>query len=107
MAKKQILVESQYILRVIPSEQLMAFVKMRNDEEMWKNLQQYFRDQKFHKMDTIYGFRRPKDQDGIFKNAIEHEYYAGRIAEMVVFLQVIENASDELARRERMTEVKK
>lgn len=107
MVKKLILGESQDILRAIPSEQLMAFVKLRNDEEMWKNLQIYFREQKFHKMDTIYRFRRPKDQDGVIKNAIEHEYYAGRIAEMVVLLQVIENAADELTRRERLAEAKK
>ncbi len=77
------------------------FVKMRHDPEIWENLKQFSLEQKGIKMDEIYRLRRPKNQDDIIKNAIEHEYYAARIAALVVLLQVCENASDELERRER------
>jgi hypothetical protein len=41
----------------------------------------------------------------MIKNAVEHEYFAGRIAEMVILLQIMENASDEMERRERKSKV--
>lgn len=97
---KVILGEAQDILKILPIEQLKMFSKMRLDKS-WPTLCQFFKDQKNIKMDKIYRLRRPKNQDDMVSNAIEHEYYAGRISEGVVFLQICENASDEIERRER------
>lgn len=89
------------ILRLLPVEQLSMFVKMRLDPIIWENLQKFAREQKEIKMDQIYRLRRPKTQDDVLRNAIEHEYYAARIASLVVLLQLCENAQEELERRER------
>lgn len=99
--RKLILGECADILRVLPVEQLSMFVKMRLDTEIWENIQKFSREQKEIKMDQIYRLRRPKTQDDVLKNAIEHEYYAARISSLVVLLQLMENAQDELERRER------
>ena len=99
--KKLILGECADILRVLPVEQLSMFAKMRLDKDIWDNMQKFAREQKDIKMEQIYRLRRPKTQDDVLKNAIEHEYYAARISSLVVFLQLIENAQDELERRER------
>ena len=99
--KKLILGECADILRVLPSEQLNMFAKMRLDTEIWDNMQKFAREQKDVKMDQIYRLRRPKTQDDVLKNAIEHEYYAARITSLVVLLQLMENAQEELERRER------
>jgi len=98
---KQILGECSDILHVLPVEQLSMFAKMRLDPEIWDNLQKFSREQKDIKMDQIYRLRRPKTQDDVLRNAIEHEYYAARVAANVVLLQLCENAQDELERRER------
>jgi len=99
--KRQLLVETDYILRNLPVEQLSMFVKMRLDTEIWENLLKFAREQKEIKMDDIYRLKRPKTQDDVLKNAIEHEYYAARITSNVILLQLCENAQDELERRER------
>jgi len=99
--KRQLLVEADYILRNLPVEQLSMFVKMRLDSEIWENLLKFAREQKEIKMDDIYRLKRPKTQDDVLKNAIEHEYYAARITSNVILLQLCENAQDELERRER------
>jgi hypothetical protein len=99
--KKLILGECADILRVLPSEQLNMFAKMRLDTEIWENMQKFAKEQKDIKMDQIYRLRRPKTQDDVLKNAIEHEYYAARITSLVIILQLMENAQDELERRER------
>lgn len=98
---KVILGECSDILRIMPVEQLSMFVKMRLDKEIWEQFQKFAREQKDIKMDQIYRLRRPKTQDDVTRNAIEHEYYAARIASLVVLLQLMENAQDELERRER------
>jgi len=99
--KKLILGECADILRVLPVEQLSMFAKMRLDKDIWDNMQKFAREQKDIKMEQIYRLRRPKTQDDVLRNAIEHEYYAARITSLVVILQLMENAQDELERRER------
>jgi len=99
--KKLILGECADILRVLPVEQLSMFAKMRLDKDIWDNMQKFAREQKDIKMEQIYRLRRPKTQDDVLRNAIEHEYYAARITSLVVMLQLMENAQDELERRER------
>lgn len=101
MPKKLILGECHDILRAIPIKQLNMFVKLRLDEEIWTELNNFAHDQKMIKMDAIYRLRRPKDQDEIIRNALDHEYYASRIASNAILLQIIENAQEELERRER------
>lgn len=101
--KRIILGEAQDILAILPSDQLKAFDRMRHDKAVWEPLQQFCYDQKQIKLDCMYRLRRPKTQDEVIKNAIEHEYYAARIASLVVLLQVMENAAGELERRERKT----
>jgi len=98
---KVILGECSDILKIMPAEQLNMFVKMRLDKEIWEQFQKFAREQKDIKMDQIYRLRRPKTQDDVLRNAIEHEYYAARISSLVVLLQLMENAQDELERRER------
>lgn len=104
---KPIIGEATDILRNAPSEQLSVFVEIRNNEKMWDALRAFVRDQKMIKQDQIYRLRRPKDINDIIKNTVDHEYYASRIAGNVVLLQVIENASDELERRERALKTQK
>jgi hypothetical protein len=99
--KKQLLGECVDILKILPSEQLNMFTKMRLDPEIWDNFQKFAREQKEIKMDQIYRLRRPKTQDDVLRNSIEHEYYAARITSLVVLLQLMENAQEELERRER------
>lgn len=77
------------------------FAKLRLDESTWDLLKKFVHDQKMIKMDAIYRLRRPKNQDEFLRNALDHEYYASRIASLVILLQIIENAQDELERRER------
>jgi hypothetical protein len=101
MAKALVLGEVHDILRNMPADQLRYFYEMRQNKKNWEALLSFFKDQKQMKMDSIYRLRRPKTQDDMIKNAVEHEYYAGRIAADVVFLQIAENAGDELERRER------
>ena len=57
---KQILHETQIILRNLPSEQLNMFAKMRLDTEIWDNMNRFIHDQKGIKMDDIYCLHRPK-----------------------------------------------
>lgn len=96
-----ILGETEMILRSMTGEQLMAFNSIKDDSKLYKALLDYAHDQKLIRMDKIYRLRRAKSQDDLIKNGIEHEYYSGRIAELVVFLQIIENAFAELEKRER------
>lgn len=98
---KQVLGECQDILAMLPIEQLKMFAKMRLDTEIWDNFQKFARDQKQIKLDQIYKLRRPRTQDDVIKNAVEHEYYAARVSSVVVLLQLMENAGDEIERRER------
>ncbi len=42
-----------------------------------------------------------KSQDDLIRNGLEHEYYAGRIADLVLLLQLMENADSEIERRVR------
>lgn len=98
---KMMVGETQDILKIMPSEQLIAMSKIRHDVKLWEAIKAFARDQKLIKMDQIYRLRRPKSQDDLIKNLGDHEYYAGRIAELAVILQIMENASDELERRER------
>ena len=104
--KKIILGEAHDVLRTMPSEQLAFFAKIRQDTKGWEVLQSYVKDQKFIHMDKIYRLRRPKTQDDLIKNQMDHEYYAGRIADMVLLLQICANASNELERRERRAKKK-
>jgi len=98
---KLMLGECSDILRALPVEQLSMFAKMRLDKDIWENMQKFALEQKNIKMDQIYRLRRPKVQDDVLRNAIEHEYYAARITSLVVLLQLMENAQEELERRER------
>ncbi len=93
--------EVEDILRIMPIEQLKIFAKMRLDKDIWPTFQQFAKDQRQIKLDQIYRLRRPRTEDDLIKNAVEHEYYAARIAGLVVILQLMENASNELERRER------
>jgi hypothetical protein len=99
--KKPVLGEVHDILRIIPASQLEMFSRIRKDEKMWEAFQQYCRDQKYIKMDQIYRLNRPKSQDDLIKNQIDQEYYKGRIADLVLLLQIMENADDEIERRVR------
>lgn len=102
--KKQILAESEIILRQIPLEQLKMFDSWKKNEETWTTLKEFVRFQKAVKTDEIYRLRRPRSQDEMVRNAIEHEYYAARISSLVVLLQIAENAEDEMNRREKKEE---
>lgn len=93
--------ECHDILRIISLSQLKMFDKLRKDSDFWETFQSFVRDQKLIKLDKIYRLRRPKSNDDIIKNAIELEYYAARISGLVVLLQLMENAEDELERRDR------
>lgn len=99
--KRIILGETHDILKVMPVDQLKFFYEIRMDEKKWKALTDFVLAQKQVKLDAMYRLRRPKSQDDIVHNAVEHEYYAGRIASDVILLQIAENAGDELERRER------
>lgn len=102
MAKRKMtLGETDVILQNLPIEQLKMFAKMRLDPDIWTNMQGFTRDQKQIKVDAIYRFKRPRTNDDLVKNAVDHEYYAARITALVVLLQLMENASDEIERRER------
>jgi hypothetical protein len=104
--KKLILGEAHDIIRTMPSEQLGFFAKIRLNTDDWEIFKNYCKDQKFIHMDKIYRLRRPKSQDDLIKNQMDHEYYAGRIADLVLLLQICENASNELERRERSAKKK-
>jgi hypothetical protein len=106
MAKKVIPGEAHDILKVMPSEQLRFFYEIRNNEKQWDALQSYVRSQKAVKLDQMYRIRRPKTQDDLTKNAIEHEYCAARIAGDVLLLHLAENAGSELERRDRSNKKK-
>ena len=101
MAKKIILGECSDILKSMSFEQLEFFNKIRKNDKDWAVFQQYVKDQKLIKMDQIYRLRRPKTQDDLIKNNGDHEYYAGRIADLVILLQICENAGEELEMRAR------
>lgn len=101
MAKKIMPGEAHDILKVMPSEQLRFFYDVRHNKKNWEALQAYVQMQKNIKLDQMYRLRRPKSQDDVTKNAIEHEYYAGRIAGDVILLHLAEHAGSELERRER------
>lgn len=101
MAKKVILGEAHDLLRLLPLELLKLFDSIRKDDKRWEPLQKYVRLRKDMKMDRIYRLKRPQNQDEIIRNAIDHEYHAATITELAVFLQLCENASDEMERRER------
>jgi len=98
--KKLILGEAQDILRSISIEELKMFDKIRKAPTLWEPLKAFTKNQKDLKMDQIYRLRRPKTQDEVLRNAIEHEYYAARISSGVIFLQICENAAAEMERRE-------
>jgi hypothetical protein len=101
MATKIINFEVKQILENMPVEQLVAFAKIRGDEKLWSAFSNFVKDQKQIKLDQIYLFRRPKNIDDTVKNAIDHEYYSGRISGNALLLQIIENAPSEIERRER------
>lgn len=104
--KKLILGECHDIIRAMPVEQLAFFSKIRQNAKDWESFKTFVREQKFIHMDKIYRLRRPKSQDDLIKNQMDHEYFAGRIADMVLILQICENASDEIERRERASKKK-
>jgi hypothetical protein len=104
---KEVLGEAHDILINLPSDILKVFDDMRGNDMVWSTLKQFVIIQKGIKLDQIYRLRRPKSQDDILKNALDHEYYAARISSLVVLLQVIENAGDELERRDRAAKRKK
>ena len=71
--KKEKLGEVEDILRVMSIEQLKMFSGMRLDKHIWTNFQQYVSDKKQMKLDQIYRLRRPRTNDDLVKNAVEHE----------------------------------
>lgn len=89
------------LLRIISFEQLKMFAKIREDEVQWGMWNNYVGDQKQMLLDKIYRLKRPKDQDEMLRNTVDHEYYSARIAQMAIELQLMENAGDELERRAR------
>ncbi len=99
--KKPVLGEVHDILKTIPASQLEMFTRIRKDDKLWSAFKEFCRDQKMIKMDLIYRLRRPKSQDDLIRNGLEHEYYAGRIADLVLLLQLMENADSEIERRVR------
>lgn len=101
MAKRVILGETQELLKILPAEQLIAFAKIKQNGVMFKALLDFVGIIKQIKMDRIYRLRRPKTIDDTVKNAVEHDYYCGNIVALVLILQLIENAGEELERRER------
>jgi len=106
MPKRIITGESQDTLKSMSGDELKMFNEIRNDEDMWEAIKQFSYSQKQIKLDQMYRLRRPKTQDDVINNAIRHEYYAGRIAGLVVLLQIIENAGNELQQRERKAKKK-
>jgi len=101
MKKSEVLGEVHDLLRVLPFEQLKMFAKIRETEVDWKAWNDFVKDEKQTKLDWIYRLKRPRNSDEMLKNAIDHEYYASRISGLVMLLQLMENASDELERRAR------
>ena len=89
------------ILRAMPISQLNFFAKIRLSDEDWKIFKEFSLSQKQIKMDEIYRLNRPRSQDDMIKNQIDQEYYKGRIADLIILLQIMENASHELERREK------
>lgn len=101
MAKKILLGECHDLLKILPIEQLKFFSRIRKSTDDWKAFLQFCGDQKQFKMDQIYRLKRPMSQDEVLRNAIEHEYLASRITSLVLILQLMENADEEIERRER------
>jgi hypothetical protein len=101
MIKKDKLGEVHDLLRIIPVEQLRFFSRIRKNADDWKAFLQFCGDQKQYKLTQIYKLKRPVGQDELVRNAIEHEYLAARITSLVLLLQLMENADEELERRER------
>jgi hypothetical protein len=101
MVKKIMMGECYDILKMLPMEQLGMFSEIRKNEKMWSAFKRFCQDQKMIKMDSIYRLSRPRTQDDLIKNQIDQEYYKGRIADLVVLQQIMENADDELERRAR------
>ena len=101
MVKKMVIGETTDILQILPAEQLQMFASIRQNAKMWESFKSFVQAQKQIKMDQIYRLRRPKTVDDTVKNAVEHDYYCGRISSYVILLQIMENAGEELERRER------
>jgi len=106
MAKKIILGESHDILKVLPVDILSSFIMIRRDPKLWQAFNDFVGMQKQIKLDQIYRLRRPKSVDDAVKNAVEHDYHCGKIAGLVVLLQIMENAGRELEARERKAKKK-
>jgi len=98
--KKIVLGEAQDLLKIMPIEQVIAFNKLRQNGVMWEAFKEFVLMCKQIKLDQIYRLRRPKSVDDTVKNAVSHDYYCGNIAFGVVVLQIMENATRELERRE-------
>lgn len=107
MAKRVILGEVHDILRAMTGDQLMFFYELRHNAKLWEAMQSFVKAQKEIKLDHMYRLRRPKSQDDLVSHAMDKEYLAGRIAGDVAWLQIAENAGEELERRERASEKKK
>src|SRR3990167_4256617 len=101
MAKKLMLGEFHDLLKILPFEQLKMFAAIRENGEQWTMWNKYVHDQKQILLDRIYRLKRPKSNDEMLKNTIDHEYYSARIAQMAIELQLMENASYELELRAR------
>lgn len=99
MANKPVLGEVHDVLRILPFEQLKMFAATRLNEVQWDMWNRFVYDQKLMKMDQMYRLKRPKTADEMLRNTIDHEYYSARISGLVMLLQLMENASDELERR--------
>jgi len=105
--KRIILGEAMDILKIMPLEQLVMFNHIRKNDAMWESFKGFAQTQKQIKLDKIYRLRRPRSQDDVIKNSVEHEYYTARIASLVVLLQIMENAGSELEKREGKARRKK
>lgn len=102
MAKTELLLGEAYdFLKTATVELLTQLDRIKADPKLYEALKKYNFDHKQLKMDQMYRLKRPRNEDDLIKNAIDHEYYAGRIASIVILLQVIENAAGEIERRER------
>ncbi|MFA6069760.1 MAG: hypothetical protein WC810_14350 [Janthinobacterium sp.] len=98
---KQILGETHDMLRILPLEQVQLFAKIRENEKEWITWNKYVYDQKQIKLNRIYCLKRPKSNDELIRNAVDHEYYVARISSLALLLELMENASSELERRAR------
>ncbi len=98
--KEPKIAEVEFILKGMPIDILKMFSKMRKNPEIWDGFQKYFKIQRDTKLYDIYRLKRPKNQDQLVSNALEHEYHAARVTSLIIELQLMEYADSEMERRE-------